>query len=104
MSRQNHNIWSWYIINPLITLWKQACDILLEVFTLPYSSALKRNTLGPIKAIINGSNLSRQEKHILVERFIRLKTKEAQYVQVAVSKASSLYQASHDSRRKEQDD
>ena len=62
--------------------------ILLRISTFPYYNALKRNTLDSIEAINNTNNPDK--KGVLVRRFLRFKSNEAKYVQVAVSKIYSV--------------
>ena len=62
--------------------------ILIRISTFLYYNALKRNTLDSIEAINSTNNPDK--KGVLVRRFLRFKSNEAKYVQVAVSKIYSI--------------
>ena len=89
MRRQNDSTWSRYVIDPLNALLKRVSNFSLLFLAFPYHAALKLNTLDPIEEIINENDIGRQDA--LVKRFVRSKSNESRYVQVAVSKAPSFH-------------
>ncbi|KAL8874769.1 MAG: hypothetical protein Q9198_006781 [Flavoplaca austrocitrina] len=60
-----------------------APHLLLQLCTLPYYHALRRNTLDAVQAIEDSGDLG--QRRSLTRRFILFKINESRYVQIAVS-------------------
>lgn len=70
--------------------YKKRYTIILFLATFLYFRSLRRNTIEPVDSIVALNETQIDEVQSQVQHFVKFKTRESQYVQVAVSTLAEI--------------